>query len=64
MTNDQLDLRDPRWNDDQHSLIDYENTEHADECPECGNETLRVTDGVYADCKACDASLLRNEVGL
>jgi hypothetical protein len=24
MTNDQLDLRDPKWNPDQHALDDYQ----------------------------------------
>jgi hypothetical protein len=24
MTDTQLDLRDPRWNDDQHALADFE----------------------------------------
>jgi len=31
MTDDQLDLRDPRWNPEQHSLIDYEDTEESND---------------------------------
>ena len=33
-------------------------------CPECGNETLRVADGVYTHCENCGSDVLRTEVGI
>jgi predicted RNA-binding Zn-ribbon protein involved in translation (DUF1610 family) len=36
----------------------------ADACPDCGQDELRVSDAVYADCENCGAAVLRNEVGL
>ena len=33
-------------------------------CPECGNATLGVSDGVYARCENCGSDVLRTEVGI
>lgn len=34
------------------------------ECPECGDDSLRVSDAVYADCGSCGVTVERREVGL
>jgi len=33
-------------------------------CTDCENGTLRVSDGIYAECDDCDAVVLRTEAGI